>query len=270
MIAFEIVITLFGALITVLIAIYQIQSNTMRRDKLDHSLEMLDLAQKLKCDETNFKTLIRERFEPFCNENQHPVASGAKFLTQELFDLVVFIGFGWWTFYLFGQDLVGWAIVAAIFALIGLMLTFANWRNRKQRNEAMACLRHGINSYVVMPAAAPMASPMSATTTAPIASAPPKSEKHAKTQTEGLAASDAKPKIPKTEAYPATSGISYVVKKVIEKVPEDSILKRHFLTTLRYEIELHMQPRPTDSILQRHYDHLLETELQMRLAEIDS
>lgn len=50
------------------------------------------------------------------------------------------------------------------------------------------------------------------------------------------------------------------------KLPEDSTLRRHFLTQLQSEIESALSPRPTDSILQRHYDALVTAELENRLA----
>ena len=49
------------------------------------------------------------------------------------------------------------------------------------------------------------------------------------------------------------------------RIPEDSMLKRHFLTQLQSEIEAALFPRPTDSILQRHYDTLVAVELKNRL-----
>lgn len=49
-------------------------------------------------------------------------------------------------------------------------------------------------------------------------------------------------------------------------VPEDSILKPHFLRYLQSEIESALWPRPTDSILQRHYDALVSAEVENRLA----
>lgn len=49
-------------------------------------------------------------------------------------------------------------------------------------------------------------------------------------------------------------------------LPEDSMLRRHFLTQLQSEIEATLYPRPTDSVLQRHYDALVATELENRLA----
>ncbi|MGR9037289.1 MAG: hypothetical protein ACU83O_11990 [Gammaproteobacteria bacterium] len=41
-------------------------------------------------------------------------------------------------------------------------------------------------------------------------------------------------------------------KKMI--APQDSMLRRHYLATLRCQIESGLPPRPTDSILKRHYD----------------
>lgn len=50
-------------------------------------------------------------------------------------------------------------------------------------------------------------------------------------------------------------------------IPEDSVLKRHFLAHLQSEIESALFPRPTDAILRRHYDSLVAAELENRLAE---
>lgn len=51
-------------------------------------------------------------------------------------------------------------------------------------------------------------------------------------------------------------------------LPEDSILKRHFLTQLQSEIEATLFPRPTDSMLQRHYDSLVAAKVENRLQLI--
>jgi hypothetical protein len=53
------------------------------------------------------------------------------------------------------------------------------------------------------------------------------------------------------------------------KVPEDSVLRRHFLTHLQSEIESALFPRLTDSVLQRHYDSLVTAELENRLAKAE-
>jgi len=51
-------------------------------------------------------------------------------------------------------------------------------------------------------------------------------------------------------------------------IPEDSILRRHFLSQLQSEVESALFPRPTDSVLQRHYDTLVANELKSRLVAV--
>lgn len=56
--------------------------------------------------------------------------------------------------------------------------------------------------------------------------------------------------------------------KIKAQIPEDSVLRRHFLTQLMTEIESEVFPRPTDSILKRHYDSLILAKFANRLAEM--
>ena len=51
-------------------------------------------------------------------------------------------------------------------------------------------------------------------------------------------------------------------------IPEDSVLRRHFITQLRSEIELELSPRPTDFTLQRHHDTLVASKLENRLSTL--
>ena len=48
------------------------------------------------------------------------------------------------------------------------------------------------------------------------------------------------------------------------KLPEDSVLRRHYIQYLGAEIEKFM-PRPTDSVLSRHYDQWLASEMETLL-----
>jgi hypothetical protein len=48
-------------------------------------------------------------------------------------------------------------------------------------------------------------------------------------------------------------------------VPEDSQLKRHFLTQLRAEIESAYATKPADSTLRRHYESLVDSAVNQRL-----
>lgn len=51
-------------------------------------------------------------------------------------------------------------------------------------------------------------------------------------------------------------------------MPEDAVLRRHFVAQLRHEVEAEMSPRPTDSILRRHHDAIVTAELNHKLASI--
>jgi hypothetical protein len=50
-------------------------------------------------------------------------------------------------------------------------------------------------------------------------------------------------------------------------IPQDSVLKRHYVTHVKYMIETVTFPRPTDSVLRRHYDHLIASELDACLGD---
>jgi len=50
------------------------------------------------------------------------------------------------------------------------------------------------------------------------------------------------------------------------QIPEDSALKRHFISALKSEIEANMPARPTEATLQRHYDAEVQTELDKLLS----
>ncbi len=48
-------------------------------------------------------------------------------------------------------------------------------------------------------------------------------------------------------------------------IPEDSALRRHFLSQLKAEVEMELPPRPTCSMLKRHHDSLVLVEIEKRL-----
>jgi len=50
-------------------------------------------------------------------------------------------------------------------------------------------------------------------------------------------------------------------------LPQDSMLRRHYLTHIRAMIESLKGPRPTDSSLSRHYDSLITTEIAQCLSD---
>lgn len=58
-----------------------------------------------------------------------------------------------------------------------------------------------------------------------------------------------------------------VAKPLRHSIPQDSVLRRHYISHIRYMIETITFPRPTDSVLRRHYDHLIASELEACLND---
>lgn len=50
------------------------------------------------------------------------------------------------------------------------------------------------------------------------------------------------------------------------RLPQDSVLKRHFIARVQAEIETSLPPKPSDSVLRRHYENLVRCELENRLT----
>lgn len=76
-----------------------------------------------------------------------------------------------------------------------------------------------------------------------------------------LASQTAASSVKKAVPPPVASAAKYSSKRVHQvKLPEDSMLRRHFLTTLQMKIEsrLPLPTRPTDSMLKRHFDAMKE------------
>lgn len=59
-----------------------------------------------------------------------------------------------------------------------------------------------------------------------------------------------------------------------ERLPEDTMLRRHYMSALRTKIEASFPQRPTDSILKRHYDgwknYLVECQISKCIKELDA
>lgn len=87
-----------------------------------------------------------------------------------------------------------------------------------------------------------------------------------------LAVKRASPPVRNTDSSTATaiSPNSNSGRKNTVHVPEDAVLRRHFITHLRGEIEAVMAPRPADSVLQRHHQALISAALEQRLMELGS
>lgn len=64
-----------------------------------------------------------------------------------------------------------------------------------------------------------------------------------------------------------TNSTAQVEEKPKLVIPEDSMLKRHFLTQLRADIENSLVPNLIDPSLRHYYEASVAAEFQKRLAE---
>lgn len=240
MIEFEIVVTLVGTLIAALITVFQIQRNRIRKLKRKHDLEILELAQKFTSDERNFESHVKQCIDQFYTRKESPLYIDGSYIWQVLFGILVLVVFSWGTYYHLTEGTAIWAALTGIFALIGLAMPFIVWRETKQRKDIMARLSRGIEQYQK-----------------PI----PKTEEKRQPQVQ-------KPRQDQRPVRETSEHTPFVKKEFQQKIPEDSVLRRHFLANLRAEIESGMAPRPTDSILKRHYDTMIGVEFEKRLAEM--
>ena len=83
---------------------------------------------------------------------------------------------------------------------------------------------------------------------------PPKHTPESLAPTQKTATSENKP--PVTQEGSSTTS---------KKLPQDSMLRRHYLTQLHAQVAANLPTRPTDSMLRRHYDTLLENEVKKQL-----
>ena len=83
--------------------------------------------------------------------------------------------------------------------------------------------------------------------------------------TEAVSAIETKSK-PIVEPTPIKT-VTLAPKESGDNLPQDSMLRRHYLTHLRTMIESLNGPRSTDSSLRRHYDSLITTEIAQCLSD---
>jgi cyanate lyase len=79
---------------------------------------------------------------------------------------------------------------------------------------------------------------------------------------------------PEAKAQPSLAVVREVVRVPAAehkmRIPEDSVLRRHFLSHLQYEVESELPDRPTDSVLKRHHDALVCARMAERLQQLQA
>ncbi|MGR9044867.1 MAG: hypothetical protein ACU83N_06205 [Gammaproteobacteria bacterium] len=221
MISFEIVVTLAATLTTLMLTILILGRNALRRKRLQDGFNALDQAKKLHYDKAHFEDLIKTRFKKLLHEKRPSYPFSFRFLVQSLFGIAVFIGFAGWAYYLLKQELITMAAISAVFSLLGMLIPFIVWRSFQQRDEAIGRLSRSVEHY------------------------------------EELLAQHNLERQRQKAAEIAASAAKAKMAKAAEAIPEDSVLRRHYLTQKQAEKEALTNPYPTDSVLRRHYDTMV-------------
>jgi len=256
MIAFEneILITLIGTLVIVLITIYQIWA--MSRAKSRHHQTMLKLENSLNTGEK----LISQQQSTQCKSKSCSLFCNVSYLLQIIFGILVFLGFTCWAVYLVSVGNMEWAPLPGSLALIGLMTPIIAWRGFRHRRQAENRLIHDIE---ISRQAGLQDDQKAAEQIAEAKPVEVKEVKPAPVEPEAIVKPEpVRPPepvvIPEQRAEIPAKPI--VIEK--QKLPQDSILKRHFLSHLRSQIESRYHARPTDSILKRHFENFIAAEIE--------
>ncbi len=231
----EIVVTIVAVLVTVLLIAFRRKRNALRRARLEHDNELLGLAKDLKCDADNFEHLVKPRFASDIEKNPRLISLG--FLWGAVFWFALAVVYSWWAFFLMDQGFIRSAIMTGLFVLVALVMAVGVWYEMSQTNREVNRLIHGVDDYEKE-----LEQPQ---------------EKEAKRVEERLPVAEARV-LREVKAEPEAE-------KPLQ-VPQDSTLRRHFLTQLRADVEAELPPRPTDYTLQRHYEQMVEAGMEEKLG----
>jgi len=152
--------------------------------------------------------------------------------------------------------------VGALIGLLAIWLVYVYWK--RSSNESV-----DIKPKKVAPKAEAPAAPKQPAKQAAVAPEPAFVADETPQEAPVLAAAEPPPvvqapspapkPVPVRAAQPAVSPAPAA--KASHKIPEESVLRRHYLTHLRYMIETVNAPRPTESVLRRHYEQLIASQL---------
>lgn len=231
MVAIESVATLVSALVLALIILLKIVRRNIQSRRINHDIDLLASEESRTHTRKDFE-ILQQGLKSGSIRNK--TGSSASFVIQAIFGWVVFAGFSGWTYHLWQGAFIELAAVSAIIALVGLAMPFVIWSVTKKRNIRLAQIDAGLIKIESKLSAQPVKT-----------HAAPKPEAKIFQQAE-------QPKA--------------------EPIPQDSLLKRHYLAHKAAEIEAIVNPYPTDSVLRRHYEQLLQTrfeaEVQKRVQEL--
>ncbi len=253
-IAVEIQATLAGVLVVALVTILEILD--LRRAKHTHRQKIQELSESLAGGDIKSSTLAGYESTRYC------LISTFSLILQFIFGLIVFAFFSCWALYLINEGFTGSAILSGITALVGIIMPFVVWLGCRRKSKEMAQLIKKIESS---PKVQPVtekeqAIPAAALAEAEMEKAKPEPIAAAKTVAEVQPDIAPSPLKPSAHVPPVAETIAAAVSEKAdfsEKIPEDSMLRRHYLTHIQARTQSRLPGRPTDSMLRRHYDSLM-------------
>jgi hypothetical protein len=252
----EILITLAGTLVVVLTTIFQIWA--MSRAKFKHNTKMLALENTL-----NNNTEIDKEQMAQCGNHKCSLFCNVSYLLQIIFGVLVFVSFTCWAIYLVSVGFMDWAPLPGSLALIGLMTPIIAWRGFKHRQQAMSQLIEDISRCKK---AGQEEDRKASEQAAQVEIAEPE-----KKAIEPIITPEPVRKVVDEAVSAPVIRVEMQAKPAImiekQEVPQDSILRRHFLANLRTQIEAGYPSRPTDSILKRHFESAIATEMEKYIVE---
>lgn len=230
MINLEIAITLVTMLVAFFIVIYLFRKGHVRTKRVKQDFETLELAKQLKCDTRESENLTALGLKPLHIKTEKTSAIDTECKSVIAFGFIILSAYLAWSAYLMSRHFIEIAVLSIVFALASVLLLIYAKRNILKGKTEISQLRSAV-------------------------------DEHEQGDTTAPAAKIVKPVVAKQATTPAKQSVSMTA------IPEDSMLRRHFLTQLRTKIEAELPPRPTDFNLLRHYKAMVQAELERELEK---
>lgn len=243
MINLEILITLVAMLVAFFMVVYMLQKGSSWKKRVKRDYETLELAKQLKCDTSKPENLKTLGLKPLYIKSEKPTTIKTQCRTAIVFGLIIFCAFLGWSYYLMTLPLLESAALTMGYALTCVLaLLYARNKIEKSKGEREQ-LREAVAQYekeLAQPALTQAVEPQRG----------------------------AEVRLP--DVGPNPLEVLYELACGFPCVPQDSSLKRHYLSKLMAEVESSSGPRPTDSALKRHHDTLLKAEFVQRLERLSA
>ncbi|WP_036300174.1 hypothetical protein [Methylomarinum vadi] len=243
MINLEILITLVAMLVAFFMVVYMLQKGSSWKKRVKRDYETLELAKQLKCDTSKTENLKALGLKPLYIKAEKPNTIKTQCRTAIVFGLIIFCAFLGWSYYLMTLPLVKPAALTMGYALTCVLaLLYARNKIEKSKGEREQ-LREAVAQYekeLAQPAVTQAVAPQRGT------------------------------RVRLSDAGFNPLEVLYDLARGFTCVPQDSSLKRHYLSKLMAEVESSFGPRPTDSALKRHHDTMLKAEFVRRLEGVSA